>query len=221
MKYYPIFVDLRGKRCLVVGGGEVAERKVEMLVEAGARVTIISPDLTPALREMVKREKKVTNLPRQYRRGDIRGYFLVYGATDDPKVNRFMADEAKEGRVLINVVDRPNLGNFIAPAVVKRGDLVIAVSTAGASPALAKKARQDLERIFGQEYEKALELLGALRKELMRRSQSSSDRQRIFTDLVNSPLLEYVRRGEKGKVEGLLSRIVGGDWHLGDLGISL
>ncbi len=221
MKYYPIFVDLRGKRCLVVGGGKVAERKVEMLVAAGARVTIISPNLTPALREMVKREKKVTNLARQYRKGDIRGYFLVYGATDDRKVNRFMADETKEGKVLINVVDRPKLGNFIAPAVVKRGDLVIAVSTAGASPALAKKARRDLESIFGQEYEKALELLGALRKEFKRRAHSFSDRQRILTDLVNSPLLEYVRRGDKGKVEGLLSRIVGGDWHLSDLGISL
>ncbi|MFQ5682801.1 MAG: bifunctional precorrin-2 dehydrogenase/sirohydrochlorin ferrochelatase [Candidatus Binatia bacterium] len=220
MKTYPVFLDLRGKRCLVVGGGVVAQRKVHTLVGAGAKVTIISPDLPASLQKMGA-QKRIQWLRRRYRQGDLKGCFLAFGATDNPKVNRDMADEAKLSGSLINVVDRPGLCNFISPAVVRRGELLIAISTGGASPGLAKKIRQDLERIFGQDYVKALELLGALRKVLRRRSLSSADRKRILTGLINSPLLDHIRQRKKVKLERLLSRIAGGDWNLSDLGVSL
>ena len=220
MKYYPIFLDLRGKKCLVVGGGGVAQRKVEILLEAKAKVTLISPHVTPGLREL-KKKGKVRYLARKYRKGDTKGFFLAYDASADPRVHSLVVKEALDNHVLINVVDRPKLCNFIAPAVVQRGNLVIAVSTGGASPAMAKKVRQRLERIFGREYEKGLRLLSALRRELMRRSLSASDRRRIFTELAGSRLLDYIREGKRGTVDRLLSRIAGRGWNLRKLGVRL
>jgi precorrin-2 dehydrogenase/sirohydrochlorin ferrochelatase len=220
MNYYPIFLDLRGKKCLVVGGGGVARRKAEMLLEARAKVTLISPHLTPSLRELKKRGK-VRYLARKYRKGDTKGFFLAYDASADPRVHRLVVKEAVDNHVLINVVDRPKLCDFIAPAVVQRGNLVIAVSTGGASPAMARKVRQRLERIFGREYEKGLRLLSALRRELMRRSLSVSDRRRIFTELAGSRLLDYIREGKKGTVDRLLSRIAGKGWNLRKLRVRL
>jgi len=220
MNYYPIFLDLRGKKCLVVGGGEVAQRKVESLLASKAKVTLVSPKITPRLRAIVKR-RSVTYRPRKYRKGDTKGFFLAYDASADTRVHKLITKEALDNRLLLNVVDRPKLCNFIAPAVVQRGNLVIAVSTGGASPAMAKKVRQRLERIFGREYEKGLRLLSALRRELMRRSLSASDRRRIFTELAGSRLLDYIREGKKGTVDRLLSRIAGRGWNLRRLRVRL
>jgi len=220
MRYYPIFLDLRGRRCVVVGGGQVAERKVEALVEAAAKVTIVSPDLTPALRRLVKK-RRVSYLPRRYCKGDLKGYFLAYGATDDSRTHRLMAGEAEKEDVLINVVDRPALCHFIAPAIVRRGDLILAISTSGASPALAKKLRQELEQTFGREYAEALRFLRSLRKKLMGSSFSLSERQRILTDLVRSSMVSYLRKGKKRELKGLMTRILGRKRRLSELGIRL
>ena len=220
MRYYPIFLDLRGRRCLVVGGGEVGQRKVEGLVEAGAKVTVISPDLTPSLCSLAKR-KKIVHLSRRYRKGDLKGHFLAYAATSDASTQRLMASEARRGDLLINVVDRPALCRFIAPAIVRRGDLIIAISTSGASPALAKKLRQELEQIFGPEYAAALKFLRSLRKKLMTGSFSPSERQGISTDLVHSSLVSYLREGKKGKLTRLLKRILGRKRRLSGLRIRL
>lgn len=220
MKYYPVFLDLRERKCLVVGGGEVAQRKVRGLVEAGARVTVVSPKLTPSLRRLVEK-RKVRHVRRRYRGGDLDGYFLIYGATDHSAAHSAMAGEARSGGFLLNIVDRPELSDFIAPAVVRRGDLVLAISTGGASPALAKKLRQELEQTYGPEYARTLRFLQSLRRKLMASSLSSAERQKIFANLVRSPVIDYFKEEKTPELRALLTRIVGRRRHLSDLGIKL
>src|SRR5258708_25555180 len=140
MGYIPIFLDVTGRQCFVVGGGEVAVRKVEALLEAGALVTVVSPSLSPPV-EAIVASGLVTHIARTYERGDIRGCVLVYAATDDPKLQRELAAEARALGIPVNVVDVPELCTFIAPAVVKRGALQIAISTGGPSPAFAARLR--------------------------------------------------------------------------------
>ncbi|MEK7848331.1 MAG: bifunctional precorrin-2 dehydrogenase/sirohydrochlorin ferrochelatase, partial [Chloroflexota bacterium] len=149
--YYPVFLQLRGRLCVVVGGGEVAQRKVEALVEAGARVRVISPSLSPRLSQLAA-SGQVGAEPRPYATGALKGAFLAIAATDDPEANRQVVREARRRRVLLNVVDEPRACSFIMPSVVRRGELVLAISTGGLSPALSRKVREDLEAHFGAEY---------------------------------------------------------------------
>src|SRR5262245_60372528 len=173
MQYYPIFLDLRAHPCVVIGGGAVAERKVESLLQARARVAVISPTCTPPLRSWAA--ERVVVLPqRPYHFGDLRGFSVAFAATNDETLHQTIGGEAG---VLLNVVDRPALCSFIVPAVVSRGDLTLAVSTGGASPALAKKIRQALEQQFGPEYDLALRLLARVRERVAREGISSDERQ--------------------------------------------
>jgi len=220
MKYYPLFLHLAGRRCLVVGGGQVAEKKVESLLRAGAQVTVVSPELTPRLAALAA-ARTIECHQRPYMPGDLAGCFLAYAATSDEHAQSAIAVEAGTAGVLLNVVNRAQLSDFIAPAIVERGDLCLAVSTAGASPALAKRIRQDLEKAFGSEYELALELLGRLRRHLATPSRSSAERQRIFSTLVNSPLLDYLRQRQTHEIDRLLAQIVGDDVSLATLGMEL
>src|SRR4030042_230398 len=142
--YYPIFLDLKGKRCIVVGGGSVAERKVEMLLEHETSVTVISPELSPKLQHLAD-QGAIKTITRNYQKGDLKGAFLVIAATDDPSVNAAVAGQARKQRALVNVVDDPRASDFIVPSMVRRGDITIAISTAGKSPALARKLRSLLE----------------------------------------------------------------------------
>lgn len=142
--YYPVFLRLEGRRCVVVGGGVVAQGKVAGLLECGASVAVVSPDLTPALAQLA-REGRIAWEARPYRRGDLAGAFLAIAATDEPGVNQEVAREAEERGVLLNVVDVPSLCTFIAPAVVRRGPVTVAISTGGLSPALARRLRRAME----------------------------------------------------------------------------
>ena len=142
--YYPVFLNLKGRLCVVIGGGEVAERKVKGLLECEARVRIISPEVTPWLRD-VAGQGEVDWLPREYREGDLKGAFLAIASTDRQPVNEAVAAEAAREKVVLNVVDNTPLCTFIAPSVVTRGDVTVAISTGGASPALARKLRESLE----------------------------------------------------------------------------
>jgi precorrin-2 dehydrogenase/sirohydrochlorin ferrochelatase len=166
--YYPIFLDLRGKRCVVVGGGPVAERKVVMLLERDAAVTVVSPALSPGLREMARRGA-VRVVEREYRKGDLEGAFLAIAATDDAPVNAAVSSEARERRALVNVVDGPDDSDFIVPSLVRRGDITVAVSTGGRSPALARKLRTVLEGTLTPEYASVLDIVSDVREELARR----------------------------------------------------
>ena len=165
--YYPVFLDLRGRTCVIIGGGEVAERKIQNLLECGARVTFISPVVTPGIRERVSRDE-VQWKAREYMDGDLKGVFLAIAATDQREINKAVADEGAREGVVLNVVDDAPLCTFIAPSIVRRGDVTVAVSTGGASPALARKIRESLERSEVLEYAYLSGVLSSARKELKR-----------------------------------------------------
>ena len=160
--YFPVLLDLRGRRCLVVGGGEVGERKVRALVDCGARVVVVSPTVTPALQALVD-AGVVRHHPRRFRRWDVRGCTLVVAATGEENVDRAAARSARRAGALVNVVDRPGHCDFILPSVLRRGELQIAVSTGGRSPALARVIRQQLEPLFGADCAALVERVGAAR----------------------------------------------------------
>ena len=143
-QYYPVYLDLRGKRCVVVGGGEIGERKVEGLLDGSAEVTLISPDLTPRLQELANAGRVVWHA-RQYPQGDLEGAFLAIAATDARDVNQAIAAEAQREKVVLNVVDDAPLCTFIAPSIVRRGEVTLAISTGGSSPALARKLKETIQ----------------------------------------------------------------------------
>jgi len=167
MGYYPIFLDLKGRSCLVVGGGEVAERKVRGLLDAGARVTVISPDLTRQLEVWVK-EAKLFHEPRHYRPGDLRKYQLAFVATDDRSVNGVVFEEARHLGVWVNAADDPAHCDFILPSVLRRGELAVAVASGGTSPALSRAVREELEAYLTDDYAVLSEIAAEVRQELKR-----------------------------------------------------
>lgn len=168
MAYYPIFLELAGRPCLVIGGGEVARRKAESLLQAGARVRVISPALTPAL-ETLKAEGRLEHVAREYREGDLEGCDLCLVATDDSSVNARVAREGRHRRVWVNASDDPRNCDFILPSVVRKGEVVVAASTGGASPALARRLREELEAYLSEETPGLAELLRGVRRELRKR----------------------------------------------------
>jgi len=204
-----LMVDLTGRRCLVVGGGVVAERKVRALLEAGGEVLVVSPALTPGL-EALKREGRIVHLARPYQPGDLAGSFLVFGATDDHRVNRRLADEAKAAGVLANMGDSPTSGTFLAPAVLTRGDLVIAISTGGDSPALARKIREDLESVYGEEYAELLNVLERVRERAKREVADQGRRRALLERAVESDLLRVIRTGDVAGVERIVEGLFDG-----------
>ncbi len=171
MGYYPIFVEMKDRPCVVVGGGVVAERKVEALLNAGATVTVISPSLTGLLHSQVE-AGKIRYVGREYRPGDLTGYEMAFVATDDKKVNPVVAQEARERGVWINAADDPSHCDFILPSVLQRGDLVVAVATGGSSPALSRAIREELESYFTKDYAELTEVAAEVRRELRQRSVS-------------------------------------------------
>ena len=192
--YYPLCADLQGRRCVVIGGGVVAQRKVTTLLRFGARITLISPAVTTRLAGYA-RQGRVRHVARRYRRGDLRGAWLVYAATDERRINERVFREAGAAQIFTNVVDQKPLCSFIAPAIVKRGDLVIAVSTGGSSPTVAKRLRQELARTVGADYGRLLRVLNGLRGIAKRTLPRYDDRKRYFDELVRGRVFELVRRG--------------------------
>jgi len=161
--YFAAFLDLRGRRCLVVGGGEIGERKARALLACGAQVTVVSPTATRGLAALAL-EGRIVERRRSFRRADLRGCALVVAATGDPAVDDVVAALARRARVLVNVVDRPESCDFILPSVLRRGELQIAVSTGGRSPALAREIRRRLEPLFGPEYAELVARTGQARR---------------------------------------------------------
>ena len=199
--YYPVFLDLKGRPCVVIGGGEVAERKLQGLLECDARVTVVSPVVGKAIRSRVSRGE-VEWLAREYRAGDLKGVFLAIAATDQGEVNKAVADEATEERVILNVVDNAPLCTFIAPSVVRQGEVTVAISTGGASPALARKMRESLENSAALEYAHLAGILSSARKELKRRGVEV-DPQR-WQDSITGELVDLVKDGKEEQALGLL-----------------
>ena len=217
MQYYPAYLELRGHPCVVIGGGEIAERKVTSLLDAGARVTVVSPTLTPALGALAETHE-IVHHPRAYRLGDLAGAWLAFAATDDEAVHAAIATEAADARVFLNVVDRPRLCSFIVPAIVERTPVTVAVSTGGASPALAKRLARELDETIGPEWGLAARVLGTLRARL---SGDAARRARIFSALADTPLLAALRARDVAAVDALLGEHVGMGTTLADLGIAI
>lgn len=213
MPYYPIFLDLDNQKVIIVGGGEVAERKVKNLLAYGCQIYIISPHLVPHLKQLVAKGK-IHHISYESLDKLLDDAFMVIAATDDPAVNSQIALQAKERRILVNVVDQPAECSFIMPSIVKRGDLQIAVSTGGKSPALAKKIRKEMDGVFGPEYEPFLELLGLLRRQLLAQRQAPSKNKNIFQQLVDSNLLELIKKRNWDGVSATLTSILGEDFPI-------
>jgi precorrin-2 dehydrogenase/sirohydrochlorin ferrochelatase len=169
MGYYPIFMVMDGRPCLVVGGGEVARRKVEGLLAAGACVTVVSPHLTPELTTL-RDDGRIAHVEREYREGDLEGFEMCMVATDDGAVNAAVAREGKSRRVWVNASDDPPNCDFILPSVIRRGEVVVAASTGGASPALARRLREELEAYLSEDFEALAKLLAEVRQELRARN---------------------------------------------------
>ena len=205
MSSYPVILsDLENSRCLVIGGGQIAARKVSGLIEAGAHPIVISPDICP---ELAAQKDTLTYMARPYRSGDVDGAALVIVATDDHALNRAVADECRARGILVNVVDCPELCTFTAPAVVRRGDLLLAIATAGRCPAFSRHLREMLETIIDTEYGQLLDILGELRP--MIRTRVLSARQRnVWCQLLDGRILECLRDEGRDAAESAARLVV-------------
>ena len=208
MKYYPVHLDINNRNCLVVGGGGVGTRKVKTLLDCGARVTVVSPEVSQQLRELAASGDIILE-ERSYQSEDLNAVFLVIGATDDEKLNQQISSDADRFNTLCNIADRPEVCNFILPSIVHRDDLVITISTSGKSPALAKKLRQALENQFGEEYGTLLHLLGAIRKKLLQQAHEPEAHKPLFEQLINSDLSVMIQAGKTEEIDALLLDILG------------
>jgi siroheme synthase-like protein len=208
MDYYPVYLNLRGRPCVVVGGGAIAEGKVAGLLEAGARVRVIAPKLTPALAEWA-RAGRLEHQERAYAVGDLAGAFLVIAATDEPSVNEQVWTEGEALRLLVNVVDDTPHCNFIAPAVVRQGDLAVAISTSGKAPALAVRLKEQIQALIGPEHARFLELAASLREPLAERTPDFAARRALWYQLVDSDVLALLRDGEEEQARKRMAEIMG------------
>jgi len=216
MRYYPVCLDIRNRNCLVVGGGSVGTRKVMMLLACGANVTVVSPVATEKLRELFNNGAAELK-ERPFKISDLDGQFLVIGATDNQDLNRQIHAEAERRGLLCNIADRPEACNFILPSIVNRGDLIIAISTSGKSPAFAKKLRKHLEKEFGNEYAQFLNLMGAIRKKLLGQYREPEAHKHLFEQLIEGDLVQMIKDGDTAGINSLLHEILGEGFELESL----
>lgn len=208
MRYYPLFLDISRRLCVVVGGGNVAERKVERLLACGASVEVVAQKLTPTLAAFAK-EGRIVHRATDYAEVLIRGAFLVIGATDNDAVNGRISMDARALGIPVNIVDEPARCDFILPSIIERGDLAIAVSTGGKSPALAKKLRMELEDAYGQEYAILLRIMGELRERIIADRRPSAENRERFEAVVSSRILDHIRAGQWKEVKALIKELTG------------
>ncbi|MCS7174097.1 MAG: bifunctional precorrin-2 dehydrogenase/sirohydrochlorin ferrochelatase [Armatimonadetes bacterium] len=200
-------LDLRGRRCVVVGGGGEAERKVAQLLEVGAEVVVVAGEVTERLRGWAQ-EGRIRWEARGYRWGDLAGAWLAISAPEDRGVNREVREEAEALGVWLNAVDDPARCSFLVPAVYRQGDLVVAVSTSGKAPALAVRIRDEVAGRLGPEYAAFLELAGEVRAELVRRVPEFERRRGVWYRIVDSEVLEHLRRGAVGLARARMWELV-------------
>ena len=192
----------------MVGGGAVGARKVLDLLEAGARVTVVSPELTPVLADLAAKGELI-HLQGDFQEEQVQGMALVIGATDDMEVNARVSAAAQVRNIWVNIVDQPDLCTFIVPAQVRRGELTLAISTGGASPALARKIREELEELFGPEYWPYLALMQTIRTRVLEARRGDPENAVLFKRLVDSPLLPALKRGDQTEVRRILREVLG------------
>ncbi|OGW40692.1 MAG: hypothetical protein A2010_02405 [Nitrospirae bacterium GWD2_57_9] len=208
MKYYPVYLDLRDRPCVIAGGGGVAERKTLSLLEAGADVTVVSPSLTPKLQEL-SLSGKISHRLKKFEDRDMEHAYLVIAATDSLELNADIGKSCRKRHILVNVAAPPEESTFLVPSVVDRGDLLIAVSTCGSSPALSKKIRQELELHYGEEYELFLEKMSLVRDRLMGEMGDEATRRAVFQAIVDSDVLDLIRQGKTHEADHRIAELSG------------
>jgi precorrin-2 dehydrogenase / sirohydrochlorin ferrochelatase len=205
MSFYPVNLQITNRLCVVVGGGGVALRKTRGLLEAEARIRLISPTVLPELR-MLSEQGQISWLERGYVEGDLHGAFLVFAATNDRTIQTRIKIEAGKTGVILNSADDPTGSDFHIPAHFRRGKMLITVSTGGGSPALAKKIREQLEEEIGPEYEAAVDLLTLLRERLLGGGDSADDHKELFHYLLRLGIIDLLRKGDWFELQMLLLR---------------
>ncbi len=206
--FYPLFLDLHGRKCVVVGAGEVASRKTIRLLECGARVTVVGKSPGAGITRL-NEEGRIHFIDDEYRKEYLADAFLVIGATDDGNVNRRVHDDAEEQGKLVNIVDCPELCNFILPALLRRGDLTVAVSTGGRSPVMAREIRNELEKQLDEGYDAMLRIMGELRGRILALGRSPEDNKPVFESLADSSLLDLVRERRWTEAERVILDLTG------------
>jgi precorrin-2 dehydrogenase/sirohydrochlorin ferrochelatase len=191
-EFFPVFLNLKNKLCIVIGGGKVAERKVENLLTSQAKVKVISPEVTLKLKKLAE-EGKIEWERRVYKKGDLDSAWLVIAATDNPEIQKEIFKEAEEKRIFCNVVDVPELCSFIVPSTIRRGLLTIAISTSGVNPAVARRLRETLEEIIGEEYVLYVELMKDLRKQILNLNLSPEEKEEKLQKLALAPIPRYIK----------------------------
>lgn len=208
MRYYPVNLDVANRPCLVVGAGNVGTRKVKTLITCGAKVTVVSPLASEDVLSL-ELEGLITLKKKAYEERDLHGMFLVIGATGDESVNRQVSRDAHRVGMLCNIADLPDACNFILPAIVERGDLLLAISTSGKSPAFAKKLRKDLEKQFGKEYALFLTLMGNIRLKLLNEAHEPEAHKPLFEKIIENDLLGLIRENRVNDINALLHDVLG------------
>ena len=200
--YYPLFLNIRGKQCLVVGGGKVALRKVQALLEHGAGIEVVSPTFCRELNQLAQ-DGAIRTIQKDFNKKDLQDALIAVAATDDARTNESVAAEARRRGVLVNVVDNPQNSDFIVPSFFRRGDVIVAVSTSGKSPALARKIRNELEKGFKAEYAQLAVLADGVRSELKQQGITvSSDAWQEALNL--NSLIELLRRGKNREAKEIM-----------------
>lgn len=195
-RYYPVFLDLAGRQVLIIGGGEVASRKIETMLRCDARITVVARDAVSEISELAI-AGRIRLMIREYRFEDLEGQFVVIAATSDMEINKRVAEDARRRKVLVNVVDDPQLCDFIVPAIFNRGQIQVAVSTGGSSPALARVVRARLESVVTPALAELAEILGDLRPVAKAALDTDDDRKRFFGAVVDSDVLDLLQTGHR------------------------
>jgi precorrin-2 dehydrogenase/sirohydrochlorin ferrochelatase len=208
VRYYPVYLHLKDRQAVIIGGGAVAWQKIPALLESEARVRVIAPEALPEI-EALARGNKLAWVQRPYQPADLDGAHLAIAATDDPELQKQVAADARARRIWVNVVDVTPLCDFIAPAIIAQGDLQIAISTGGASPALARFIREKLEPQFGPEYGVLTEVLQKHRSEILKLPKER--RQEIWGSIITQEFIDRVRREGPASAETRLKELIHGN----------
>ncbi|MCX7766322.1 MAG: bifunctional precorrin-2 dehydrogenase/sirohydrochlorin ferrochelatase [Candidatus Sumerlaeia bacterium] len=206
-RYFPLLLNIEGKKCLIVGGGRVAYRKAKIMLSFGAKVTIIAPQLSRTIK-LLARNPHLVLKQRKVKRTDLRGAELVFSATNDTQLNARIASWAKADSIPVNVVDSPELCTFIMPAILQRGALQIAISTAGEFPALAQKIRNELAHLFPPDFSAFLKLLGKYRRKLIKSKYDEQTKKTLLSKLCSDYIYRLFKRKGRKFTENFISNLL-------------
>lgn len=214
MRYYPVFLDLADKPVVVIGGGNVALQKLEGLIDAGAQVTVIAPELNDGMIEL-RDAGKVMHMKRVYEPGDIEGYELVFVATDNHEENKLVWEEGRKRHIWVNAVDDIPNCDFIMPGIVTKGDLTLAISTSGTSPAMARKVREDLETFLSEEDAALLDLAAEVRRELREAgtpvapcNRCARNQNDVWNAALDGEVKTFLKNGNRGSAKERLQNLL-------------